>query len=139
MPSVPGVSCSLHHLPQPAAHPAEQPGAVGSVDRLWPAVADAVLHETHGRGINGAGHGIAELLPTRGPAPVARGRGGGEMAPTPGEGPRSPRAPRRQPPPGWGPPRRCRPAPPPVPAPPASAPPRPTPGVPAPILPIPAR
>src|SRR2546425_10733304 len=60
MPSVPGVSCSLHHLPQPAAHPAEQPGAVGGVDRLWPAVADAVLHETHRRGIDGAGHGIDE-------------------------------------------------------------------------------
>src|SRR5256712_1633724 len=60
MPSVPGLSCSLHHLPQPAAHPAEQPGAVGGVDRLWPAVADAVLHETHGRGIDGTGHGIDE-------------------------------------------------------------------------------
>src|SRR2546425_11053502 len=51
---------SLHHLPQPAAHPAQNPGAVGGVDRLWPAVADAVLHETPGLGMDGTGHGIDE-------------------------------------------------------------------------------
>src|SRR2546426_233952 len=138
---------SLHHLPQPAAHPAQNPGAVGGVDRLWTAVADAVLHETHGRGIDGAGHGIDEPPDLLWNSDARRqlqfladvlGAPAQQRAP-PGAAAWLHTGARGHSPPARVYPRRCQPAPPPVPAPPASAPPRPTPVVPTPVLPVPAQ